>query len=94
MLGIFAAVGMMLLGTASHFLKKVVEIRRAGESNSLIDYWRRHPYESLLSIIGAIVGLIVLHQMGELTLLTAYGTGYMANSMSDALGSRTKSIIQ
>lgn len=90
---ILGAAAMMLLGTASHFLKKVVEVRRAGETVSLVGYWRGHPYESMLSVIGAIVGLVVLHQMGELTLLTAYGTGYVANSMSEAIGDRTKSLI-
>ena len=53
-----------------------------------IRYWRQYPYHTLLAIIGALVGYAALLASDKLDALSAFGVGYMANSMSDLIGTR------
>lgn len=80
---------MLVLGLATHFLVDVIALRKTDPSAGFKSYWTANPYQSALSIIGALVGYAVLDGMGELTLVTAYGVGYMANSVPDVIGKRT-----
>ena len=80
---------MAFLGLATHFLKAMMEIKLSKADITFSEYWKTKPYQSLLSVIGCIVGYISLDSMGQLTSLTAFGVGYMANSMADIIGSRT-----
>ena len=75
------------LGLLTHQIGILAEMSQArGVRVSPFDYIRERPYKLSLSIIGAIIGYIVLQQSGELTLITAYGIGYMANDSIDRVG--------
>lgn len=76
-----------VLGLLTHQLSILAEMSQAkGRRVGPIEYIRERPYKLSLSIIGAVIGYIILAQVGELTLLTAYGVGYMANDSIDRAG--------
>lgn len=80
---------MAVCGLLTHFLKDVVRIRAEKDKISLHQYWTMYPYQTMLSVIGAIVGVVALQEMNQLTSLTAFGAGYMSNSVADIIGKRT-----
>lgn len=84
-----------ILGLLTHQLTILAEMSQARNKRvTPFDYMRERPYKLSLSIIGAVIGYIVLSQMGELTLITAYGVGYMANDSIDRVGKITAMKIQ
>jgi len=89
-LDIGIAAAMTLCGVAFHVLKELVTARKTEHSIGLKDYLLKYPYQMGLMVIGAIVLFVSLHEMGELSMLTAFMAGYMANSAGDILGDRAK----
>ncbi len=81
---------MLLLGLATHFLKALLQMKLAGNHLTPIEYWRGHPYQSGLAVVGAVVGFVALYESGNLTSINAFGIGYMANSVADVLGGRAQ----
>lgn len=79
---------MLVLGVAAHFSKKMVEARAEDKSLHLVHYWTDAPYASSLSLISAVAGFFALQHYGELTVMTAFACGYMADSVAGALGER------
>lgn len=79
---------LLICGMASHFLKKVVEARANGEIITLRRYFADHPYQTVLSVVSGLVGFFALYGTAELTKVTAFGLGYMCNSVADVIGSR------
>ena len=83
------------LGLLTHQLTILAEMSQArGKMVTPFDYIKERPYKLSLSAIGAVVGYIVLMQMNELTLLTAFGVGYMANDSIDRVGKMAATKIQ
>lgn len=80
---------MLVLGVFAHFLKAMGQIRKDGELISPVEYWRKNPYHSLMTVIGAIVGFVALMEMGQLSPVNAFAFGFMANSVADIIGSRS-----
>jgi len=77
-------IGLMLAGTATHILKKVVQ-RRATESKfSLKDFLTKYPYRTVLTVMAGVGGYLGLMAAGELSYATAFMAGYMANSLGGA----------
>lgn len=79
---------MALLGLLAHGLKKIMRVRRDGRAVTPWGYVARYPYQTLAALIGVVAGLAALHEMGQLTGITAFGVGYMANSVADLLEKR------
>ncbi len=80
------------LGLLAHLLAVLAEMSHAaGKIVTPLEYIKKRPYKLSLAIIGAIVGYAALEQMGELTQLTAFGIGYMANDSIDRMGKITAS---
>lgn len=80
---------MLLLGLSTHLLKDLARIQiETGTPPHPIRYWSRNPYQTLICVIGAAAGYFALQETGQLTGLTAFGMGYMANSVADILGKR------
>lgn len=80
---------MLLMGLAAHFIKDMARIRK--ETGRLItprDYWLMYPYQSLLCIIGAVAGYLIMYETGQLSGVNAFGIGYLANSIADIIGKR------
>jgi hypothetical protein len=80
---------MGMCGLLTHFLKDLVRIRAERGFMNPKQYFVEYPYQTLLSIIGAVVGYIVLESTGQLNEATAFGAGYMSNSFSDIIGKRS-----
>ena len=81
-------IAMAVIGLLPHFLKDLVRIRAEGNKIGMHTYWTKYPYQSMLCVIGAIVGIAALEEMNQLTSLTAFGAGYMSNSVADVIGKR------
>lgn len=86
--------GLIVLGLIAHVLGKLMELRRADSTLTMKKYFQSHPYQSGYSLISAIAGGIVLHEYGELTVVTAIATGYMADSIMDKISSRTAGVLR
>lgn len=82
-----------LVGVVSHILKKIVEVRQEDDQFHLITYLTKYPYQTMLIFLGAIGGFFVLLEVNQLTYASAFGMGYIANSMGDVAGKRTKTVI-
>lgn len=80
---------MVVLGLLTHFLKDLIRIKQEnGVPPNIIEYWKANPYQTLLCVVGACAGYFALLETGQLTALTAFGIGYMANSVADVIGKR------
>lgn len=83
-----------LLGLAAHFCKELIRIQRdTGAPPHAVRYWSKHPYQTALCVIGAAVGFLGLYEAQQLTSVTAFGCGWMANSMADVMGKRAGSSL-
>ena len=78
---------MLALGWLAHHVSVLAEMSQAaGKRVTPLEYARRRPYKLTLSLIGTAVGYLVLMQMDELTLLTAFGAGFIADTTVDRAG--------
>ncbi len=84
MLSIVLLILALLAGTATHVLKKVVERRKTDDSFSLTAFLTKYPYKTVLTLMAGVAGFLGLLATGELTYLTAFMAGYMANSLGGA----------
>lgn len=71
----------MIAGTGTHVLKKVVERRKTDTTFTLKHWLTAYPYKTVLTLMAGAAGFLGLMGAGELTLLTAFMAGYMANSL-------------
>lgn len=84
----WAEIGMAALGLVMHFLKDMVQHRADDVTMTPVAYWRDHPYQTALAACGVVAGFVSLLETGQLSLITAFGVGYMANSAADIVGAR------
>lgn len=84
---------MTLLGVATHVLKKIIEIRQADDSFHLKDYLTKYPYQTSLIVIGALGGFFLLQEINQLTYASAFGMGFVANSVGEAAGKRSSTVM-
>jgi hypothetical protein len=96
----------LLYGLITHFGRKILAAKTHDTDNlpSLTDYWKKNRLNSLLTLIGAMVGYgLMAHfpdfdQMGQeiqnVVRGTAFGIGYMADSMADAVGQKALRKVQ
>lgn len=82
---------MLLYGLSTHFLKKMIQFRSDHGNLPACPsaYFREYPYRASLSVIGAVAGYAAVHGTAQMTLMTAFGIGYMADSVADVIGSRS-----
>ncbi len=71
----------LVVGTATHVLKKVVEVRKTDEDYHLKDWLTKYPYRTVLTLMAGVGGFLGLMAAGELTYASAFMAGYMANSL-------------
>lgn len=84
---IYMQMGLCVLGLFTHHFAVLAEMSSAkGKKVKLSEYTKLRPYKVSLSITGSIVGFIALAQMGELTLLTAFGIGMACSDVADRAG--------
>jgi len=74
----------MLAGSAAHIVKKVIEKRKTDATFSLKDFLTKYPYKTALAVMAGVGGFLGLQAAGELSLASAFMTGYIANSLGGA----------
>jgi hypothetical protein len=75
---------LMALGLLSYTIQDFIAFQkdeRKHKYNSFKAYLLDNRYSIIVTTIGAVVGFVILYQMGELTSLNAFGLGYIANSV-------------
>lgn len=95
----------LIYGLFFHFARRVLaSVAHKSRRPSMIDHFRRHPLQSFMSLVGAIMGYYFLipttEELGIVTgymlnqmRMTAFATGYMADNIADAIaGKRLKEL--
>ena len=75
---------LMLAGSATHIIKKVVERRKTDTTFSFKDFLTKYPYKTVLTVMAGAGGFLGLMAAGELSMVSAYMTGFIANSLGGA----------
>lgn len=82
---------MLIYGLATHFLFEFARMLSDDDPRCLLDYLfgtTKHQVQTAISVIGALVGYAALSHTGDLSPITAFGVGYMANTVPDLIGKR------
>lgn len=88
---IASTIGLMLLGNITHVVKQVVQIRESDGTFSLAKYLSMYPYKTFLILMAGMGGYLGLLSAGELSYVTAFMTGFMANSIGGIDPQKAKS---
>jgi hypothetical protein len=91
-----------LFGVLTHVLKTLVQEKAAsGEKMTparlkgfLCDYFVGNILELLLMVFLVIGGLVIALALNELTMYSAYLTGYAGNSVGDVIGRRASKMAE
>lgn len=80
---------MCVCGLFTHFLKDMVRIKTEyGSVPSFKSYFSQNPVQTCICLISAFVSFVLVTEMNQMTLVTGYTIGYMANSLADVIGKR------
>ena len=77
-------IALLLAGSATHIIKKVVERRKTDDTFQMKTFLTKYPYKTILTVMAGVAGYLGLLAAGELSLVSAYMTGYVANSLGGA----------
>ena len=83
-------IGLMLLGNVTHVVKKIVEVRQTDGTFSLKKYLSLYPYKTFLIVMAGVGGYLGLLAADELTYVTAFMAGFMANSLGGIEADKAK----
>lgn len=95
-----------LMGLLAYFGRKVLAAATHATENKpcFTDYWRKHPIQTVLSVTGALAGYAMFAhfpdfqnmapEVQNVVRTTAFGIGYMADSVIDAVGDKAMSKIK
>ena len=78
---------MAFAGIAFHFGKALIQAKRTN-GGGCTGYWRKHPVESVLSVVGTFVLFVIMWRAGYMNDAMAFSVGYMGNSAADIVGGR------
>lgn len=78
---VFIILSLAILGLISHFLKKMIELKKLGIKITVKQYYFEHPLESISSIVLCFAGILMLWGSDELTRITAFTFGFMSDSV-------------
>lgn len=81
---------MLLLGAIAALLQRVVDQPDDSSKVSLVGYLKKYKYRIGISIIGMIVGYSLLLQLGELTIINCFGTGFFGHSIVEPIANKSK----
>lgn len=97
---------LMLMGLASHFGRKMLAAatHSTGNMPCITDLWKKQPIQTFLSLVGATAGYVLFAhfpdfndmapQIQNVVRGTAFGIGFMADSVADAIAIKTKKRIE
>lgn len=79
---------LLWLGQFIHTLKEVKEIETRQPGVTVTKYVKRHRYGVAFSVAAGLAAYAMLHEMGELSAVSAFMAGYMSDSIINAAASR------
>lgn len=87
---------MLWFGIVTHFLKELISVKKAtGQFITLRQYWIENPYQSMFSIIGALIGFVFLNESNQLNAISAFSFGYLSDSIIESIvGKRSTSNLK
>lgn len=103
---LFHPFAMLLFGLMTHFGRKVLAASTHGTDNlpSITDYWKKNCLTSFLTLIGAMVGYGLMAHFPDFDKMapeiqnvvrgTAFGIGFMADNIADAIGQKAMRKVQ
>ena len=59
---------MVVLGVLTHFLKKLVNLKKSGKGVAPLQYWKLYPYQTSLTLVATAVGYFFLLEADQLTI--------------------------
>lgn len=89
----------LIAGVITHFGRKVIASRmhESDKTPCITDYWKKNPTQSALALIGAYIGYGLFvdgpdfskvdQQLLNMARMTAFGVGFMADNIADAIAS-------
>lgn len=81
---------MMVLGMLLYFLKSLVQIKKGtGQTLTLHQYYVANKWHTLFAVASAVTVYFLLYGSPEMTRVTAFGIGFMADSVADLIGQRS-----
>lgn len=87
-------IAMAILGHLTHLLKKVTELRVSGDKTTLIQYVKARPYITALGVCGSAAAMGWMIENNQVTAMTAFGVGFMADSALGIVTAGTKRHVQ
>jgi len=103
---LFHPFAFLLYGLMTHFGRKIMAAHTHDTDNlpELTDYWKKNRINSLLTMIGAVVGYGLMAHFPDFDQMapeiqnvvrgTAFGIGYMADNIADSIGQKALRKIQ
>lgn len=92
-----AVVLMAICGVVTHWAKQIMLGRRANvpgmSAISLWDYWVKYWPETLTAVTSTVAGIALLHELGRVSPVAAFGVGYLGNSAADLIGGRVQAML-
>lgn len=97
---------LMLMGLLSHFGRKILAAATHGTESRpcFTDYWKKQPIQTALSFTGALAGYAMFAHFPDFSgmapdvqnvvRVTAFGVGYMADNVVDAVGGNVMNKIR
>ncbi len=97
---------LVIMGLFAHFGRKMLAAASHGTESRpcLTDYWKKNPVQSGVSLVGAVAGYAMFAHFPDFDQLTpevqnvirvtAFGIGYMADNVVDAVGDKAMSRIR
>ena len=80
----------LILGSTTHIVKKVIEVRKTDGTFSLKKYITMYPYKTYMVAMAGVGGYLGLLASGELTVASAFLMGFTANSIGNIDASDAK----
>lgn len=82
-----------MVGIMGHWLKTMVAFKQSGDVHiTLARYLTDHIYQTGLSILTTLAGVVMLAEANQLTLAAAFLAGYAADSGTDLFGGKVQKV--
>lgn len=85
---------LMVAGVIVHFITKLAAMEEEGQSPRPGHYIRTHPYRIMTMLLTCEAAIFAFHEIGQLTYVTAFFTGYACQSVSDNLRKRAENRVK
>lgn len=76
------------IGIIAHALKSLVQVRRANPEMTLQQFLWLNRFDLAASLAASAGSLMVLNEFGQLTVASAFLSGYAANSLVESLSTK------